>query len=142
VKWRRTQNTVRALHSLGRAFIVRQHVNRMLGAINVLQAGARRFLTRIKLHKLKVKIARRCQGYFLGQREREKMPETVEYLDVKRKERFRARAVKKAQNRWKGLMIRRRFKQLREAAQTLQQVSERSGGGLRKTSIRATTKLI
>jgi len=121
VQWHRTQITVRALHSLGRAFIVRQHVNRMLKAVNVLQACCHRFLTRMKIHRIKVKVALMCQGWVMGMRERRRMPETVAFLAEKRKERFRARAVKRAQNKWKGLMIRRRFKQLREAAQTLQQ---------------------
>ena len=98
----------------------------MLKAVNVLQGGARRFLTRMKVHRLKVKIALRLQGWFMGVKERKRMPETVAYLDEKRKERFRARAVKKAQNRWKGLMIRRRFKQLRQSAETLQQFARSS----------------
>ena len=54
------------------------------------------------------------------------MSETVIYLCEKKKERFRARAVKKAQNKWKGLMIRRRFKQLRQSAETLQQFARSS----------------
>ena len=65
----------------------------------------------------------RIQGWFRGYKARDYMKEAVDYLASKRKERFRARAVKKAQNRWKGLMIRRRFKQLRQAACTLQQFS-------------------
>lgn len=123
IRWKKLQNTVRALHSLSRAYIVRQHVNRMLEAVEMLQMCAREFLKRNKVHYTKVRVSLRIQGWFRGYKARDYMKEAVDYLASKRKERFRARAVKKAQNRWKGLMIRRRFKQLRQAACTLQQFS-------------------
>ena len=121
VRWHKLQLSVRSLHSLGRAYIVRMHVNRMLEAVQMLQHCARRFLKKNKVHYTKVRVALHIQGWFKGSKERQLMKEAVDYLDKKRKERFRARAVKKAQNRWKSLMIRRRFKQLIQASNTLQQ---------------------
>ncbi|GMH99708.1 hypothetical protein TrLO_g1754 [Triparma laevis f. longispina] len=121
VRWHKLQQAVRSLHSLGRAYIVRMHVNRMLEAVQMLQHCARRFLKKNKTHYTKVRCALFLQGWYKGSRERELMKEAVDYLDKKRKERFRARAVKKAQNRWKSLMIRRRYKQLVQASNTLQQ---------------------
>jgi alpha-tubulin suppressor-like RCC1 family protein len=121
VRWKKLQSTVRALHSLSRAYIVRQHVNRMLEAVSMLQSCARLFLRRNQIHYTKVRVALRIQGWYRGYKAREYMKEAVDYLASKRKERYRARAVMKAQNRWKGLMIRRRFKQLRQAACTIQQ---------------------
>eukprot|EP00520_Triparma_pacifica_P008587 CAMPEP_0118638798 /NCGR_PEP_ID=MMETSP0785-20121206/3889_1 /TAXON_ID=91992 /ORGANISM="Bolidomonas pacifica, Strain CCMP 1866" /LENGTH=1915 /DNA_ID=CAMNT_0006530097 /DNA_START=150 /DNA_END=5894 /DNA_ORIENTATION=+ len=121
VRWRKLQNAVRSLHSLSRAYIVRMHVNRMLEAVQLLQDCARSFLRRNKIHYTRVRVALFIQGWVRGSLERSMMTEAVEYLANKRKERFRARAVKKAQNRWKSLMVRRRFKQLIQACKTLQQ---------------------
>ena len=120
VRWRKLQTAVRSLHSLSRAYIVRMHVNRMLEAVQLLQDCARSFLRRNKIHYTRVRVALFIQGWVRGSLERSMMTEAVEYLANKRKERFRARAVKKAQNRWKSLMVRRRFKQLIQACKTLQ----------------------
>lgn len=121
VRWRKLQIAIRSLHSLSRAYIVRMHVNKMLEAVQLLQDCARSFLRRNKIHYTRVRVALFIQGWVRGSLERSMMTEAVEYLANKRKERFRARAVKKAQNRWKSLMIRRRFKQLIQASKTLQQ---------------------
>mmetsp|Transcript_11271 Transcript_11271/g.20421 ORF Transcript_11271/g.20421 Transcript_11271/m.20421 type:complete len:1946 (-) Transcript_11271:75-5912(-) len=142
VRWHKLQQAVRSLHSLGRAYIVRMHVNRMLEAVQMLQHCARRFLKKNKVHYTKVKCALFLQGWYKGSKERDLIKEAVDYLDKKRKERFRARAVKKAQNRWKSLMIRRRYKQLVQASQTLQQYARAKKQRKVYTSMRKTATLL
>lgn len=120
IKWRKLRRGVVSLHDLARAYIVREHINRMLGAVHVLQYWARRFLKQNMVHYRKVHVALFFQSFHRGQRERNEMKEALTYLANRRKDRFRARAVRRAQSRWKALLIRRRFKQLVQAALTLQ----------------------
>ena len=47
---------------------------------------------------------------------RQSRPDVLEFLAVKRKERFKKAAIKKIQALWKAVLVQRRFIQLQEAA--------------------------
>ena len=60
------------------------------------------------------------QAAWRGHRQRLKRPDVVEYLALKRRERFKAASIKRIQALWKAVLVQRRYMQMQEGVWVLQ----------------------
>jgi len=119
-RFQSNQNGLRLLHTLARGYIVRQHVLGMLENIVKLQAVARDFLVRNKNYYRKARAAACIQAAWRGFKWRWEAEDVLEYLALKRLDRAMDKAAAVLQAFWRGVLVWRRYNQIRNAAMTIQ----------------------
>ena len=119
-RFQSNQNGLRLLHTLARGYIVRQHVLGMLENVVKLQTVARDFLVRNKNHYRKARAAARIQAAWRGYKWRWEAEDVLEYLALKRLDRAMDKAAAVLQAFWRGVLVWRRYNQIRNAALTIQ----------------------
>ena len=111
---------LRVLHS-SRGYIIRSHVIKMLQAVRILQQSARKFLVNNRVYWEKVRAALLFQAAWRGFQTRVEREDIVDYLSLKRTERFMSRAAERIQGGWRMVLISRRFRQMVDRAMVLQE---------------------
>ncbi len=119
-RFQSNQNGLRLLHTLARGYIVRQHVLGMLENVVKLQTVARDFLVRNKNYYRKARAAARIQAAWRGYKWRWDAEDVLEYLALKRLDRAMDKAAAVLQAFWRGVLVWRRYNQIRNAALTIQ----------------------
>eukprot|EP00940_MAST-03C_sp_MAST-3C-sp2_P000321 g321.t1 len=120
MKWLRIRRGIRIMHSLARGFVVRQHVLRMLRAVITIQRAVRAFQIRYRGYWKKVSCALSIQKRVRGHAWREAHPDVVGYLRAQVKKRKKATCAKVISSMYKIIVVRRRYREIREAAMCIQ----------------------
>ena len=120
-EWFAARKGLRALHTLCRGYLIRMHVKNMMANVYVIQRAARKFLAKNRIYWNKVRAALLMQALWKGHVLRSERDDVVEYLKLKRDERFKARSIRKVQAFWKAVLVQRRYIQICDAADVLQE---------------------
>jgi len=120
LQWLRIRRGIRVMHSLARGFVVRQHVLRMLHAVRTIQRAVRAGSVRFHEYWDKVRCCLMAQCHFRGQEWRKKHNDIMGFLQNKQKVRKRKQSVATIGAMYKTILVRNRYREIREAAFRLQ----------------------
>jgi myosin heavy subunit len=107
-------------HWLSRGLLLRCKILRYLEAITLIQRSVRVFLVRHRFRWHQIKAAMLIQSVFRGYGARNHMPEMMEYLQIKKEERYRELLIRSLFATYKAGVMRSRFVQMRSAVMRLQ----------------------
>ena len=116
----KVRRMVYVTHWLARGLLLRCKILRYLDAITIVQRTVRVFLVRHRFKWHQIKAAMLIQSVFRGYGGRNHMPEMMEYLQIKKEERYRELLIRSLFATYKASVMRSRFDQMRGAAYRLQ----------------------
>ena len=141
-EWFKARKGMRALHTLCRGYLIRCHVKNMMSKVYVIQRAARKFLAKNRIYWNKVRAALLMQALWRGHVLRSDRDDVVDFLKLKREERFKARSIRKVQSFWKAVLVQRRYIQICDATDVIQEWARSCALRARFKRIAAGTRLL
>lgn len=116
LRWKRRRRALHLLHAASRGYIARMQVGQTVRAVLVIQLFCRKCLRMFRLERRQLEAALKIQAAYRSHRARLEHPDELKAMAEKRVERAAKKSLAVLQARWKRVLVRRRFTQLRQAA--------------------------